>query len=119
VDIPTNWQTTEPLPPGSKSVLIGLQPIVCSGIWLDGNASATWTGSLNQTVRGDIRRARQLGVSVRLVDSINLKSFAVNLLKDCRVRGESRGPRLVRAVMRRVPKATLKILGEIAFKHMG
>jgi hypothetical protein len=47
------------------------------------------------------------------------KVGAVNRLKDWLVRGQSDGSRLVRAVVRRAPTTAVKILGAIAFKHMG
>ena len=40
-------------------------------------------------------------------------------LKDWLVRGQSGGSRLVRAAVRQTPVAALRILGAIAFKHMG
>jgi CelD/BcsL family acetyltransferase involved in cellulose biosynthesis len=71
-----NLQTGEPLPPRSESLFVGTQPIVCSGIQLRGDASAIWTGSLKDTVRREINKARKSGVSVRLAESVNdLKSF--------------------------------------------
>jgi len=39
--------------------------------------------------------------------------------KNWLVRGQSRGPRLVRAAVRQAPAAALRLVGAVAFKHMG
>lgn len=39
--------------------------------------------------------------------------------KNWLVRGQSRGPRLVRAAVRQAPAAALRLVGTVAFKHLG
>ncbi len=107
-----NLQAREKLPPLSESLLISTEPIVCSGVQLHDDVSVTWA-SLGKAVRREVRKARKLGVSVSIAESVDdLKSFYNLHVKTHRKHGLPPQPyRLFEAMWEKlVPKGMLRLL---------